>query len=72
MMTFSVGFEDQPEEKGHEFEYSDLVADLYGTRHQRFITALPPGVCGLPLPVRRCLQRVMLMIRLTRLHCIIT
>lgn len=37
MMTFSVGFEDQPEEKGHEFEYSDLVADLYSTRHQRFI-----------------------------------
>jgi asparagine synthase (glutamine-hydrolysing) len=37
MLTFSVGFEDQPEEKGNEFEYSDLVADLYGTRHQRFI-----------------------------------
>ena len=37
MMTFSVGFQDQPEEKGNEFEYSDLVADLYGTRHQRFI-----------------------------------
>ena len=36
LLTFSVGFEDQEEEKGHEFEYSDLVADLYGTRHKRF------------------------------------
>jgi asparagine synthase (glutamine-hydrolysing) len=36
LFTFSVGFEDQPEEKGHEFEYSDRVAELYGTRHHRF------------------------------------
>ena len=35
--TFSVGFEDQPEEKGSEFEYSDQVAARYGTRHHRFL-----------------------------------
>jgi asparagine synthase (glutamine-hydrolysing) len=35
LMTFSVGFEDQPEEKGHEFEFSDLVADHFGTRHHK-------------------------------------
>ncbi len=35
LLTFSVGFEDEPEEKGNEFEYSDLVAELYATRHQR-------------------------------------
>jgi asparagine synthase (glutamine-hydrolysing) len=34
--TFSVGFEDQPEERGHEFEFSDMVADLYATKHQRY------------------------------------
>jgi len=33
--TFSVGFEDQPEEKGHEFEYSDQVVARYATQHQR-------------------------------------
>ena len=27
--TFSVGFEDQPEEKGSEFEYSDQVVERY-------------------------------------------
>ena len=27
-MTFSVGFEDQPEERGNEFEYSDAVATI--------------------------------------------
>ncbi len=35
LLTFSVGFEDAPEEKGNEFEYSDLVAELYDTRHRR-------------------------------------
>jgi asparagine synthase (glutamine-hydrolysing) len=35
--TFSVGFEDQPEEKGNEFEYSDPVAEMYDTRHHKFL-----------------------------------
>ncbi|MEJ2213134.1 MAG: N-acetylglutaminylglutamine amidotransferase [Gammaproteobacteria bacterium] len=35
--TFSVGFEDQPEEKGSEFEYSDLVVDRYQTQHHKFL-----------------------------------
>jgi asparagine synthase (glutamine-hydrolysing) len=48
LMTFSVGFEDQPEEKGHEFEYSDLVADLYSTRHQRFIIPNQEVLARLP------------------------
>jgi asparagine synthase (glutamine-hydrolysing) len=34
--TFSVGFEDTPEEAGSEFEYSDQVAAHFGTRHHRF------------------------------------
>ena len=36
LLTFSVGFEDQPEERGHEFEYSDMVAEHFGTRHHQF------------------------------------
>ncbi len=36
LRTFSVGFEDTPEESGSEFEYSDLVAERYATRHHRF------------------------------------
>ena len=48
MMTFSVGFEDQPEEKGHEFEYSDLVAELYATQHQRFIIPNKEVLARLP------------------------
>jgi asparagine synthase (glutamine-hydrolysing) len=36
LRTFSVGFEDTPEEAGSEFEYSDLVAERYQTRHHRF------------------------------------
>ena len=34
--TFSVGFEDTPEEAGSEFEYSDQVVARYGTQHHRF------------------------------------
>ncbi|UCB53935.1 MAG: N-acetylglutaminylglutamine amidotransferase [Thiotrichales bacterium] len=37
LKTFSVGFEDQPEEKGNEFVYSDAVAERYGTEHHRFL-----------------------------------
>ncbi|MDP3030631.1 MAG: N-acetylglutaminylglutamine amidotransferase [Rhodocyclaceae bacterium] len=36
LMTFSVGFEDHPEEKGNEFEYSDAVAAYFGTRHHKY------------------------------------
>ena len=36
LLTFSVGFEDAPEEKGSEFEYSDLVVERYRTRHHRY------------------------------------
>ncbi len=37
LRTFSVGFEDQPEEKGSEFEYSDPVAEMYNTSHHKFL-----------------------------------
>ncbi|MCA1979027.1 MAG: N-acetylglutaminylglutamine amidotransferase [Thiobacillus sp.] len=37
LLTFSVGFEDQPEERGSEFEYSDPVAAMYGTRHHKYL-----------------------------------
>ena len=58
LFTFSVGFEDQPEEKGHEFEYSDRVAELYGTRHHRFtipnqevLARLPEAVDNMAEPM---------------------
>lgn len=34
--TFSIGFEDAPEERGDEFEYSDLIAREYATEHHRY------------------------------------
>ncbi len=37
VLTFSIGFEDQPEEKGSEFEYSDQVVARYQTRHHKFL-----------------------------------
>ncbi|MDH5778652.1 MAG: N-acetylglutaminylglutamine amidotransferase, partial [Gammaproteobacteria bacterium] len=35
LLTFSIGFEDQPEEKGSEFEFSDQVVERYQTRHHK-------------------------------------
>jgi len=35
--TFSIGFEDQPEEKGNEFEFSDPVAAMYQTDHHKYL-----------------------------------
>jgi asparagine synthase (glutamine-hydrolysing) len=58
LLTFSVGFEDQPEERGHEFEYSDLVAELYSTQHTRFtipnsevLARLPEAVDNMAEPM---------------------
>ena len=36
IQTYSAGFEDQPEERGNEFEYSDTVAGHFATRHHKF------------------------------------
>ncbi len=36
LKTFTVGFEDQPEEKGNEFEFSDMVVDKFQTEHHKF------------------------------------
>lgn len=33
--TFSIGFEDSPEERGSEFEYSDAVVERFQTRHRK-------------------------------------
>ncbi|WP_024850716.1 N-acetylglutaminylglutamine amidotransferase [Hydrogenovibrio kuenenii] len=35
--TFSIGFEDVPEEKGSEFEYSDQVVERYQTQHKKYL-----------------------------------
>ena len=37
LKTFSVGFEDAPEEKGNEFEYSDAVAEMFETEHHQLM-----------------------------------
>jgi asparagine synthase (glutamine-hydrolysing) len=35
LQTFSVGFENRGDELGNEFEYSDIVAQEFGTRHHK-------------------------------------
>lgn len=35
LLTFSIGFEDAGGERGDEFQYSDLIARRYGTRHHQ-------------------------------------
>ena len=58
LRTFSVGFEDHPEEKGSEFEYSDQVVERYATRHRKFripneevIRRLPEAVDAMAEPM---------------------
>ncbi len=58
LLTFSVGFEDQPEEKGSEFEYSDLVVQRYHSEHHQFripneyvLQRLPEAVIGMAEPM---------------------
>ena len=56
--TFSVGFEDQPEERGSEFEFSDLVVERYNTDHRQYRIAdaevldrLPGAVSAMSEPM---------------------
>ncbi len=56
--TFSVGFEDTPEEAGSEFEYSTPVAERYQTRHHRLrvpnsdvLARLPEAVDAMAEPM---------------------
>jgi asparagine synthase (glutamine-hydrolysing) len=56
--TFSIGFEDQPEERGNEFEFSDPVAARYSSDHQKFLipntdvlTRLPEAVAAMAEPM---------------------
>jgi asparagine synthase (glutamine-hydrolysing) len=58
LRTFSVGFEDSPEEAGSEFEYSDQVVDRYQTRHRRIhipnsevLARLPEAVDAMAEPM---------------------
>lgn len=56
--TFTVGFEDQPEEKGSEFEYSDAVVERFAPKHHQFLVPndqvlqrLPEAVANMAEPM---------------------
>jgi asparagine synthase (glutamine-hydrolysing) len=58
LLTFSVGFEDAPEERGSEFEYSDQVVARYNTNHHRYtipnnqvLTRLPEAIAAMSEPM---------------------
>jgi len=58
LLTFSVGFEDSPEESGSEFYYSDQVVSMYDTDHHKFqipnsevLTRLPEAVLNMAEPM---------------------
>ena len=52
LRTFTIGFEDAPEEKGSEFEYADAVSAHYGTRHEKFLIPNAAALERLPEAVR--------------------
>ena len=58
LKTFTVGFDDQPEEKGSEFEYSDPVVERFATDHHKFfvpngelIPRVPEAVASMAEPM---------------------
>nr|VFJ61391.1 MAG: asparagine synthase (glutamine-hydrolysing) [Candidatus Kentron sp. FW] len=52
LRTFSVGFEDSPEEAGSEFGYSDAVAEHYATDHEKYIIPNREVLTRLPEAIR--------------------
>ena len=58
LKTFSIGFEDANGEVGNEFIYSDLIAERFGTDHNKIyvpsaemMEALPATVAAMPEPM---------------------
>ncbi len=58
ILTFSIGFEDIGDERGSEFEFSDLVAERFETRHHRIhipnsevLDRLPEAVANMAEPM---------------------
>ena len=58
LRTFSIGFEDVPEEAGSEFEYSDAVVARFGTQHKKYripnaevLPRLPEAVANMAEPM---------------------
>ncbi|NJM34726.1 MAG: N-acetylglutaminylglutamine amidotransferase [Rhodomicrobium sp.] len=58
LMTFSVGFEEAHGEKGDEFQYSDIIAERFGTKHhkifvpsERLMSALPGTIMAMSEPM---------------------
>jgi asparagine synthase (glutamine-hydrolysing) len=46
--TFSIGFESVDDIEGHEFEYSDLIAKHYGTRHHKIAIGAEQTLPNIP------------------------
>ncbi len=58
LLTFSIGFEDVPEEEGSEFKYSDQIVARYNTKHHRYtipnsqvLTRLPEAIAAMSEPM---------------------
>ncbi|WP_022950507.1 N-acetylglutaminylglutamine amidotransferase [Leucothrix mucor] len=56
--TFTIGFDDQPEEKGSEYEYSDAVVEHFNTKHHKVhipneqtLTRLPEAIENMSEPM---------------------
>jgi asparagine synthase (glutamine-hydrolysing) len=56
--TFTIGFDDQPEEKGSEYEFSDAVVERFNTNHHKFhipneqtLTRLPEAIANMAEPM---------------------
>ncbi len=56
--TYSIGFDDQPEEKGSEFEFSDAVVERFNTNHHKIhipneqtLSRLPEAISHMSEPM---------------------
>ncbi|MBD9512671.1 N-acetylglutaminylglutamine amidotransferase [Pseudomonas sp. PDM22] len=77
LLTFSIGFEDAGGERGDEFQYSDLIAKRYGTRHHQLridenevISQLPAAFRAMsePMVSHDCIAFYLLSREVSR-HC---
>lgn len=51
LATYSIGFEEAHGEKGDEFQYSDIIAKHYGTKHQKIFIPSTEMLANLPATI---------------------
>ena len=69
LKTYSIGFEDDKDEKGNEFFYSDQIAEQFKTKHEKIIIDNKSVLSSCRRLLNQCLNLWLLRMQLPFICC---